>query len=209
MSRRGRAIRRPVTPDPKYGSELVGRMINKLMFDGKKNTAQRFFYQALDIVEKRLSKPGIEVFEQAVRNITPLMEVRPRRVGGSTYQVPMEVPPERQITLAMRWLLTAARSRGGCARSGPGRGALDDRARSRAWRRRSRRACRPHGLSRRGCEDRCWRRRRPRQEAQQQTQGDAGDSELDYDAVYFLGELGADWSGFNFKLGLFVHFDFL
>jgi small subunit ribosomal protein S7 len=111
MSRRGRATRRLVAPDPKYGSELVGRFINKLMLYGKKSTAQRIFYQALEITEKRLSKPGIEVFEQAVRNITPLMEVRPRRVGGSTYQVPMEVRTVRRQSLALRWLTQAARKR--------------------------------------------------------------------------------------------------
>lgn len=113
MSRRGKAIRRPVTPDPKYGSDLVGRFINKLMLDGKKNTAQRIFYQALGITEEKLSKPGIEVFEQAIRNITPLMEVRPRRVGGSTYQVPMEVRAVRRQSLALRWLTQAARKRNG------------------------------------------------------------------------------------------------
>ena len=113
MSRRGRAPRRPVTPDPKYGSELAGRFINKLMLHGKKSKAQRLFYDALDIAEKRLGQPGLEVFEQAVRNVTPLMEVRPRRVGGSTYQVPMEVRSTRRQSLALRWLTGAARSRNG------------------------------------------------------------------------------------------------
>ena len=113
MSRRGRATRRPVAPDPKYGSQLAGRFINKLMLNGKKSTAQRIFYEALDIAGKRLDKSGIDVFEQAVRNVTPMMEVRPRRVGGSTYQVPMEVRSSRRQSLALRWLSGAARSRNG------------------------------------------------------------------------------------------------
>ena len=113
MSRRGRATRRPVAPDPKYGSQLAGRFINKLMLNGKKSTAQRIFYEALDIAGKRLDKSGLDVFEQAVRNITPMMEVRPRRVGGSTYQVPMEVRSSRRQSLALRWLTGAARSRNG------------------------------------------------------------------------------------------------
>ena len=113
MSRRGRAPRRTVTPDPKYGSDVAGRFINKLMLHGKKSKAQRLFYDALDIAEKRLGQPGLEVFEQAVRNVTPLMEVRPRRVGGSTYQVPMEVRSTRRQSLALRWLTGAARSRNG------------------------------------------------------------------------------------------------
>lgn len=113
MSRRGKAVRRPIAPDPKFGSELMGRFINKLMSDGKKNTAQRIFFDALSIAEKQLSKPGLEIFEQAVRNVTPLMEVRPRRVGGSTYQVPMEVRTVRRQSLALRWLVQSARKRNG------------------------------------------------------------------------------------------------
>lgn len=113
MSRRGRATRRPVAPDPKYGSQLAGRFINKLMLNGKKSTAQRIFYEALDIAGKRLDKSGLDVFEQAVRNVTPMMEVRPRRVGGSTYQVPMEVRSSRRQSLALRWLTGAARRRNG------------------------------------------------------------------------------------------------
>ncbi|MBA3531418.1 MAG: 30S ribosomal protein S7 [Ardenticatenales bacterium] len=113
MSRRGRAPRREVAPDPKFGSELAGRFINKLMIMGKKSTSQSIFYEAVTIAEERLSQPGITVFEQAVRNITPLMEVRPRRVGGSTYQVPMEIPANRRQSLALRWLVGAARNRNG------------------------------------------------------------------------------------------------
>lgn len=113
MSRRGQATRREVAPDPVYGSELAARFINKLMLDGKKSTAQGIFYDALTIAEQRLSQPGIAIFDQAVRNITPLMEVRPRRVGGSTYQVPMEIRAERRQSLALRWLVTATRNRSG------------------------------------------------------------------------------------------------
>ncbi|MGB0383626.1 MAG: 30S ribosomal protein S7 [Ardenticatenaceae bacterium] len=113
MSRRGRAPRRSVVADPKFGSELAGRFINKVMIDGKKSKAQRIFYNALEISEKRIGQPGLSVFEQAVRNITPLMEVRPRRVGGSTYQVPMEVRAVRRESLALRWLIKASRARNG------------------------------------------------------------------------------------------------
>ncbi len=113
MPRRGRPPRRPIAPDPKYNSELVARLINKVMRDGKKSLAQRLVYEAFEIVEERLNKPALEVFERAVKNATPLVEVRPRRVGGATYQVPIEVRPERQISLALRWLVQAARARSG------------------------------------------------------------------------------------------------
>lgn len=113
MSRRGQATRREVAPDPVYGSELAARFINKLMLGGKKSTAQGIFYTALSTAEERLSQPGIVIFDQAVRNITPLMEVRPRRVGGSTYQVPMEIRGERRQSLALRWLVQATRNRSG------------------------------------------------------------------------------------------------
>jgi len=113
MSRRNRATRREVKPDVRNGSALAGSFINRLMRDGKKSTAERVFYDALDLIEGRLKKPGIEVFEQAVRNAMPLVEVKPRRVGGSTYQVPMEVRSERRETLGMRWLIATARARGG------------------------------------------------------------------------------------------------
>lgn len=113
MSRRGQATRREVAPDPVYGSELAARFINKLMLGGKKSTAQGIFYTALRTAEERLGQPGIVIFDQAVRNITPLMEVRPRRVGGSTYQVPMEIRGERRQSLALRWLVQATRNRSG------------------------------------------------------------------------------------------------
>ena len=111
--RRNRAPKRIVIPDTKYNSELVSYFINKLMVDGKRSVATRIFYDALDITGERAKKPGIEVFEEAVKNVTPLLEVRPRRVGGATYQIPMEVRPERRRSLALRWLLESSRSRNG------------------------------------------------------------------------------------------------
>ena len=113
MSRRGQAVQRPVDPDPRYGSETVARFINKVMLDGKKSTAQSIVYGALDVLEQRIGQPGIQIFEQAMRNITPVMEVRPRRVGGSTYQVPMEIRSDRRQSLALRWLTAAFRNRNG------------------------------------------------------------------------------------------------
>jgi small subunit ribosomal protein S7 len=113
MARRNRAEKKPITPDVRYNSELVTRFINKLMKGGKKSVATTIFYDALDIAEKRVKKPGIEVFEEAIKNATPLIEVRPRRVGGATYQVPLEVRPDRRQSLAIRWLVGTARSRSG------------------------------------------------------------------------------------------------
>lgn len=113
MARRNRAVKRPIKPDIKYNSRLVSSFINKLMKNGKKTLAARVFYDALDIVEKRTKKPGIEIFEQAIKNATPLIEVRPRRVGGATYQIPLEVRPERRESLAIRWLVNSSRERTG------------------------------------------------------------------------------------------------
>lgn len=113
MARRNRAPKRYIEPDLKYNSELVARFINKLMRDGKKTVAARVFYDALAIAEQRTKKPGIEIFEQAVKNSTPMIEVRPRRVGGATYQVPLEVRPERRRSLAIRWLVSSSRARSG------------------------------------------------------------------------------------------------
>ncbi len=113
MPRRYRPPKRKVKPDLQYGSELVTRFVNKIMKDGKKSLATRVMYQALDIAEQRTKRPGLEVFEAAVQNVFPLLEVKPRRVGGSTYQIPVEVPPGRQVSLAMRWILAAARNRPG------------------------------------------------------------------------------------------------
>ncbi|HEB64952.1 MAG TPA: 30S ribosomal protein S7, partial [Chloroflexi bacterium] len=104
---------RVVEPDVKYNSELVSRFINKVMRGGKKSLATRIVYGAIDLAGERAKKPGIEVFEEAVKNVTPLVEVRPRRVGGATYQVPMEVRAERRRSLALRWLLASARARNG------------------------------------------------------------------------------------------------
>lgn len=113
MPRRNRPLRRDVQPDPVHGNVTAGAFINKLMLRGKKTTASRVFYVALKIVEDRLKRPGMDVFEQALRNATPMVEVKPRRVGGSTYQVPMEIRQERRQALAFRWLITAARGRKG------------------------------------------------------------------------------------------------
>jgi small subunit ribosomal protein S7 len=113
MPRRNRPPKREIAPDIKYNSVLVSQFINKLMVQGKKSTAQRIFYDALDIVESRAKRPGLEVFEQAVKNATPILEVKPRRVGGATYQVPVEVRPDRRLSLAIRWLVQTTRKRSG------------------------------------------------------------------------------------------------
>jgi small subunit ribosomal protein S7 len=113
MSRRARAIKRPVTPDIRYSSALVSEFVNRMMRGGKKSVALSVIYDAFDLIEQRAKRPPLEVFEQAIKNATPMIEVKPRRVGGATYQVPVEVPTDRRNTLAMRWVLAAARSRGG------------------------------------------------------------------------------------------------
>ena len=113
MPRRYRPEKRIPEPDTRYNNVEVAMFINRLMKDGKRSLAQRILYQSFDIVERRAKKPAIEVFDQALKNTSPRVEVRPRRVGGSTYQVPMEVRPHRQISLSMRWLLAAARNRSG------------------------------------------------------------------------------------------------
>ena len=113
MSRRGQAPKRPTPPDSRFNDVNVQRFINKLMMRGKKSVAERIVYGALDICEQRTRRSGFEVFEQALRNATPQLEVRPRRVGGATYQVPVEIRAERRNSLAMRWLLRSARTRGG------------------------------------------------------------------------------------------------
>jgi len=113
MSRRNRAFKREISPDIRYNSLMVQMFINRMMLNGKKSTAQHIMYDALALIEDRSKRSGLEVFEQAMKNATPQIEVKPRRVGGATYQVPVEVPADRRNTLAMRWLLGAARSRGG------------------------------------------------------------------------------------------------
>lgn len=113
MPRRGRAPRREIVPDPRYESVRAARFINKLMTRGKKSVAERIFYRAMDLIEERTQKNPVEVFEEALQNATPLLEVKPRRVGGSTYQIPIEIRPERRESLAMRWLIQTARNRAG------------------------------------------------------------------------------------------------
>jgi len=113
MPRRYRPEKREVQPDLRYGSAMLSMFINRLMKHGKKSTARAIVYNSFDIIEERTKKPPLEVFEQAMRNATPQVEVKPRRVGGATYQVPMEVSYHRQTSLAIRWLLQAARTRGG------------------------------------------------------------------------------------------------
>jgi len=109
--RRRRAPQRPVLPDPVYNSKVVTKFINKLMLDGKKSIAQKIMYKALERIESKSGEKGIEVFEKAIENVKPVMEVKSRRVGGATYQVPVEVRPIRQQSLAIRWIVDAARKR--------------------------------------------------------------------------------------------------
>ena len=110
--RRRRAVKRELVPDVKYNSELVARLINTIMTRGKKSTAQNIVYGALDVIQsKKPDMPAIDVFMQALENVKPKLEVKSRRVGGATYQVPIEVDPERQVALAMRWITTYSRSR--------------------------------------------------------------------------------------------------
>lgn len=113
MPRRARVVRRNVQLDAKYGNRTLSMFINKIMTRGKKSTAERIVYSALDEIEKQLNKPPIEIFEEAVRNATPMVEVKPRRVGGATYQVPVDIRPDRRMALALRWILQSSRSRKG------------------------------------------------------------------------------------------------
>lgn len=111
MPRRGNVVKREVPPDPVYGSKLVTALINKVMRDGKKSLAERIVYRSFDIIAAKTHKDPLDVLEQAVKNAMPVLEVRPRRVGGATYQVPIEVRPERRLALALRWLVQFARTR--------------------------------------------------------------------------------------------------
>ena len=113
MARRRRAERRKVRPDSKYNNEELSRFINKVMANGKKTVAQRIVYKALEQAEQEAHRPALGVFQQALKNATPMVEVKGRRVGGATYQVPTEVRPERRTALGMRWLVSAARARQG------------------------------------------------------------------------------------------------
>jgi len=111
MPRRGKFVRRQTPPDAKYNSVWVQTLINKIMKNGKKGLAENIMYQAMDIAAQRTKENPQQVVEQAIRNVMPVLEVRPRRVGGATYQIPLEVRPRRQISLAIRWILNAARAR--------------------------------------------------------------------------------------------------
>ncbi len=109
--RKKRAEKNSLKPDPKFNEVLVAKFINAIMYDGKKSKARNVVYKAFDIIEERSKKPGLEVFKKALNNVQPVIEVRSRRVGGATYQVPTEVRPERRSALAMRWIKTYARAR--------------------------------------------------------------------------------------------------
>ena len=111
MPRRGRISKRDVLPDPMYGSKLVTKLVNNIMYDGKKGVAQTIVYDAFALIEEKIGQNPLEVFQEALDNLKPALEVKARRVGGSTYQVPMEVRPERQQTLALRWLVGYSRNR--------------------------------------------------------------------------------------------------
>ena len=113
MPRRARVARREIPPDAKYGNRLIAMFINKIMRQGRKSLAERILYGALDEIEQQERRDAVEVFEQAVRNATPVVEVKARRVGGTTYQVPVDIRAERRLALALRWLLRSARARRG------------------------------------------------------------------------------------------------
>jgi small subunit ribosomal protein S7 len=112
MPRRKAVIKREKIPDHRFKDLLAGRFINSIMRKGKKSLAERIFYEALDIVTKKTNQPGLSVFKKALENVRPILEVKPRRVGGATYQVPVEVRPERSTALAMRWILNYSKQRG-------------------------------------------------------------------------------------------------
>jgi len=111
VSRRQQSVKRPIPPDPRYDSQTVSKFMNVLMFQGKKSVAETIFYKAMDMIEQRTGQPGVNVFKQALNNAKPVLEVKSRRVGGATYQVPVEVRPERRTALAMRWILEYSRAR--------------------------------------------------------------------------------------------------
>ena len=112
MSRRGQVPKREVLPDPIFNSQMVTKFVNNVMREGKKSTAERIFYDAMEIIRERTQEDPMKVFKKAVENVKPAVEVKSRRVGGSTYQVPVEVRPDRRTSLAMRWVIGAARRRG-------------------------------------------------------------------------------------------------
>ena len=112
MPRRRRPLKRQILPDPKFGSELVSKFINCMMLDGKKGVSEQNFYKAMEIISTKTGKSPVEVFEQAMENVKPLVEVKSRRVGGATYQVPIEIRAERRQALAIRWIINYSRARG-------------------------------------------------------------------------------------------------
>jgi small subunit ribosomal protein S7 len=112
VSRRNKAVKRVVPPDPRYDSQTVSKFFSNLMTEGKKSLAEGIFYKAMDMIEERTGQPGVAVFKQAVNNVKPAVEVKSRRVGGASLQVPVEVRPERRTALAMRWLISYSRARG-------------------------------------------------------------------------------------------------
>jgi small subunit ribosomal protein S7 len=112
VSRRNKAVKRVVPPDPRYDSQTVSKFVSNLMTEGKKSLAEGIFYKAMDMIEERTGQPGVAVFKQAVNNVKPAVEVKSRRVGGASLQVPVEVRPERRTALAMRWLISYSRARG-------------------------------------------------------------------------------------------------
>jgi small subunit ribosomal protein S7 len=112
VSRRTKSVKRPVPPDPRFDSQTVSKFVNNLMYEGRKSTAEGIFYRAMDMIEERTGQPGVTVFKAAVNNVKPAVEVKSRRVGGASLQVPVEVRPERRTALAMRWLISFARARG-------------------------------------------------------------------------------------------------
>ncbi|ADU63263.1 MAG: 30S ribosomal protein S7 [Pseudodesulfovibrio sp.] len=112
MPRKGPVTRRQILPDPVYGSKLITRFINRLMFDGKKSTAERIFYKAIESLANKTNEDALRAFEKCLENVRPSVEVKSRRVGGATYQVPMEVRPDRQTALAIRWMISYSRGRG-------------------------------------------------------------------------------------------------
>jgi small subunit ribosomal protein S7 len=113
MSRRKSAVKRTILSDSRYDSQTVSKFINVLMYQGKKSVAERIFYGAMDVVESRTSQPGVNIFKQALANLKPVVEVKSRRVGGATYQVPVEIRGDRRTSLGVRWLVQAARRRSG------------------------------------------------------------------------------------------------
>jgi small subunit ribosomal protein S7 len=128
--RRNRAELRSITPDPRYHSEVIAKFVNNVMERGKKSLATSVVYNAFTIIEERTKRPGVEVFEEALKNATPLVEVKPRRVGGATYQIPMEIGAARRQALAMRWLIENSRKRSGRDMAARLAGELMDAARN-------------------------------------------------------------------------------